>query len=141
MTDLPPAAPDFGEISITDQPIEETAPLSADPDPQYETLEEWIDDWLAPIALRETGASPAWCRRWFEHPEAAARLSVAWVAWEAAWAAGGEAPSRWWAVDWADHWRALSNPAGTFSGCTTTEHHEVGLPLPRDPIPERYKHI
>ena len=107
--------------------------------PQYSSLEEWIDDWLAPIALRPSTSRAAWCASWWAHPEAVSRLGTAWMAWEAAWAEGGTAPSRWWAVDWADHWRALSDKAGTFNGCSSDGHRDVSPPRPRTPVPERYK--
>lgn len=104
--------------------------------PAYSTLEEWIDDWLAPNVLRPGGLGGAWCAQWWAHPEAAARLEALWMAWEAARTEGGEALSRWWTVDWASHWKALSSKTGTFNSCSATKHREVSDPLPCNPIPE-----
>lgn len=104
--------------------------------PEYASLEQWIDDWLAPIALRQLGHVGAWCAEWWSHPEAVVRLGALWGAWEAAWAEGGMAPSRWWVVDWEGHWKALSDKSGTFNGCTNISHRAVPPPRPRTPIPK-----
>lgn len=94
---------------------------------------------LAPIALRPSNSRAAWCADWWAHPDAVSRLGTAWMAWEAAWAEGGTAPSRWWAVDWAERWLAPSNKSGTFSGCSSGGHRDVSPPCPITPVPERHK--
>lgn len=109
----------------------------ADAGPIYTSLDEWVRDWLAPIALRRAGKQ-TWCAKWWAHPEAAARLGAAWAAWEAAWDEGGSGPSHWWVYHWSDHWRELSSTSGTFGACTPTQHREVPPHLAIEPQPKEY---
>lgn len=107
--------------------------------PVYDTLNQWVTDWLAPIALRHAGGSGAWCARWWAHPEATARLGALWAAWEAAWADGGTGPSAWWILHWGPQWEALSAPSGTFGGCSGGNHRDVPPHRPLEPLPEEYQ--
>lgn len=130
MTDTPDPNADPLAGTFTDLPVDQVDK------PQYETLEEWIDDWLAPVALRDVPPG-RWCAKWWAHPDAVARFGALWSAWEAAWAEGGVGPSRWWVVDWEGHRRALLADSGTFSSCSIPdgEHREVPPPMRLEPVP------
>jgi len=46
-------------------------------------LDEWVRLVLIPIYGREPSSQWRWCARWFEHPEAVARLHALLLAWHA----------------------------------------------------------
>ena len=74
-----------------------------------------------------------WCPRWWLHPEAAARVTALWLAWEACNRDGGTAPAAWW-VNYADPiMRELFEPQAAFAGCSPARSHRpANLPLPED---------
>ncbi|MBA3489034.1 MAG: DUF4913 domain-containing protein, partial [Longispora sp.] len=69
----------------------------------YPSVTEWITGWLAhnlERRVRGTSANahiPArWCPTWWDHPEAVARLTALWRAWEALQPDPGSGMSSWW---------------------------------------------
>jgi hypothetical protein len=62
-------------------------------------VEDWYINVLAVMAERRLDAAGSgtltWCPRWWEHPEAIARLEALWRAWEVCRDDDGESPSRW----------------------------------------------
>ncbi|MFC8718054.1 DUF4913 domain-containing protein [Kitasatospora sp. NPDC057198] len=85
-------------------------------------LGNWITHVLLPVYGREIGSTRPWCARWYEHPEAVARLHGLWLAWQQLTdaEAGLIGPSTWHR-DHLDHALAqLRSPDGPFAACTTS---------------------
>lgn len=114
---------------------DEWDPTATDPvGPEFPHLVAWVEQWLAPTLRHQLRGTEKWCRRWWAHPEAAARLGALWAAWEVASAEGGSAMSQWWLYHFDGHWPRMTDSRGPFAGCTDTEclHHP---PLPTEPYP------
>ncbi len=61
-------------------------------------LDAWVKHVLAPNYLNEVTSQAPWCARWWEHPQAVARLHALWVAWQELTtpeAGGWTGPSVW----------------------------------------------
>ncbi|MFD7908574.1 DUF4913 domain-containing protein [Kitasatospora sp. NPDC059747] len=85
-------------------------------------LANWVNHLLLPSYGREIGSARPWCSRWYEHPEAVARLHGLWLAWQQLTAAeaGHTGPSTWHR-DHLDHTLLqLRSPDGPFAACTTS---------------------
>ena len=98
----------------------------------FEDVDAWVDEWLVRTYLRSCSTIRIWCRGWREHPEAVARLSALWLAWEAtAISSSRFAWSDWWLHHLDPHMAVLMDPAGPFQGCSVTEGHSghAGLSL------------
>ncbi|MFD5638183.1 DUF4913 domain-containing protein [Streptomyces sp. NPDC127077] len=84
----------------------------------------WVSDLLLPVYGREVTSQQPWCPRWWEHPEAVARLHGLWLAWQEHTdaAAGASGPAVWH----RDHLGAvlseLRSPSGPFAGCKGGSH-------------------
>lgn len=87
-------------------------------------LAVWVSDLLLPVYGREVTSQQPWCPRWWEHPEAVARLHGLWLAWQEHTdpAAGASGPAVWH----RDHLGAvlseLRSPSGPFAGCKGGSH-------------------
>ncbi|MEY2242504.1 DUF4913 domain-containing protein [Streptomyces sp. BF23-18] len=87
-------------------------------------LAVWVSDLLVPVYGREVTSQQPWCPRWWEHPEAVARLHGLWLAWQEHTdpAAGASGPAVWH----RDHLGAvlseLRSPSGPFAGCKGESH-------------------
>ncbi|MFE1286591.1 DUF4913 domain-containing protein [Streptomyces sp. NPDC058751] len=87
-------------------------------------LAVWVSDLLLPVYGREATSQQPWCPRWWEHPEAVARLHGLWLAWQEHTdpAAGASGPAVWH----RDHLGAvlseLRSPSGPFAGCKNGSH-------------------
>lgn len=96
----------------------------------YETLDQFVEGYIAHIYNRKrVGAANFWCRKWWAHPEAVARLGALWHAWEyLRLAEPSEGIARWF-VQYADPiMRELTSPEGTFKLCKDHEHRNVNEP-------------
>nr|BFD94069.1 DUF4913 domain-containing protein [Kitasatospora sp. Xyl93] len=85
-------------------------------------LANWVTHLLLPTYGREISSTRPWCARWYEHPEAVARLHALWLAWQQLTAAeaGRTGPSTWHR-DHLDHaLLQLRSPDGPFAACTTS---------------------
>lgn len=70
---------------------------------QYPSVDAWVSSWLIPVWTRDVSADRlTWCPQWWRHPEAVARLTALWQAWEQLRLEPGAAMSVWWR-DHADH--------------------------------------
>ncbi|WP_242705200.1 MULTISPECIES: DUF4913 domain-containing protein [Streptomyces] len=97
----------------------------------------FVTDYLA-ITLRRPldGTSATWCPRWWEHPEAGARLSALWLAWEHLRHDSGLGMTTWWLQHADPHLRVLMDPRqGPFAACSPSKGHTQTPfePLPVDP--------
>lgn len=115
-------AVEAGEVGTTDE--EETGPY-------FRNVYVFVEEFLAVVYARPSraGSSWRWCPRWWAHPEAVARLEALWQAFEALRQEPGTSAAVWWR-DFVDPTMvALSDPQGTFAGCST-EAHKVPPALP-----------
>lgn len=106
---------------MTDLPVDDWDPTVTDAAGElkqvYPHLAAWVEDWLSPTMRRRVTNSMKWCERWWAHPEAAARLTALWAAWEVANAEGGSSMSTWWIYHFDSHWPQLTDPHGPFEAC------------------------
>lgn len=114
-------------------------------------LAVWVTDLLLPVYGREVTSQQPWCPRWWEHPEAVARLHGLWLAWQEHTdpAAGASGPAVWH----RDHLGAvlseLRSPSGPFAGCKQGSHrpktppavesYEDAVAASRRPDPDPYE--
>jgi hypothetical protein len=100
-----------------------------------------VRGWLAPtISLELTATSPYWCREWWLHHEAVARLDALWRAWEFYREQTNPAPagmSLWWRDHANPHLELLlMSPRSPFRLCTRGIHTaQPDPPLPVSPPP------
>ncbi|MFJ9841704.1 DUF4913 domain-containing protein [Kitasatospora sp. NPDC101155] len=85
-------------------------------------LANWVNHLLLPTYGREISSTRPWCARWYEHPEAVARLHALWLAWQQLTAAeAGHTGPATWHRDHLDHTLLqLRSPDGPFAACTTS---------------------
>ena len=84
----------------------------------YETVDAWVDDVFVELAARK---QYAWCPKWRAHPEAHARLTQMWRAWEFANAKVDtdlQAMENWHRLVFDHHVTVLLDRAGPFADCT-----------------------
>lgn len=49
---------------------------------ELETMATWVNVLLVPVYVSGVSPQRPWCSRWWEHPEALARLHALWMAWQ-----------------------------------------------------------
>jgi len=104
------------------QPLEQDEPEDATN--LYEDVFEFVAEHLVHIYARPTEKNGAltWCPQWHHHPEAAARLTALWKAFEALRVDPGAGMSTWW-IEHADPMMAaLTAQDGTFRNCDSQQH-------------------
>lgn len=96
----------------------------------YETLDQFVEGYIAHIYNRKrVGAANFWCRKWWAHPEAVARLGALWHAWEYLRLADPTEGIARWFVQYGDPiMRELTSPEGTFKLCNDDGHRNVNEP-------------
>ncbi|MCH0542660.1 DUF4913 domain-containing protein [Streptomyces sp. MUM 203J] len=94
----------------------------------------FVEEYLARMVRRRiNGSSATWCPRWWAHPEAGARLSALWLAWEQLRHDSGLGLSTWWLHHADPHLRVLMDPdTGPFAACSPKDGHTL---YPFDPLP------
>lgn len=113
-------------------------PAAAAPQPRFDSVEHWVQDWLRPIVRRTVnerrpGTRIVWCAQWWQHAEAIDRLEACWRAWEVARLDGGRGIADWWLTVMDPMWAQLTSPDGPFSECQRA--HSLPPQLPIDPAP------
>jgi len=88
---------------------------------ELEALRFWVDNLLLPTYGREVTTNRPWCRQWYEHPEAVARLHALWLAWQQLTdiEAGLTGPNTWHRDHLDPTLIQLRAPDGPFAACTT----------------------
>ncbi|WP_019146620.1 DUF4913 domain-containing protein [Aeromicrobium massiliense] len=112
-------------------PVDETPAVGDNAGLHYADVFEFVGDFLAVVYARKIGGNSGfrWCARWHHHPEAVARLTALWEAFETLRTEPGTAMSTWW-NDHADPTMAtLTAGDGPFRECTP-QQHETLPPLP-----------
>lgn len=100
-------------------PDEEPAPT-----PMYSSVEQWVVGLFLPMFRRPLGGEFRWCRRWWQHAEAIARLTALWHTWEVLRLEPGTGMATW-LRDHIDHQLpTLLGRTGPFAQCSEDEHIE-----------------
>ncbi|MFG2774922.1 DUF4913 domain-containing protein [Streptomyces sp. NPDC048350] len=100
----------------------------------YADVFVFVTEYLSQMLRRRiNGSSATWCPRWWAHPEAGARLSALWLAWEQLRQEPGAGMSTWWLHHADPHLRVLMDPdMGPFAACSPKDGHTA---YPFDPLP------
>lgn len=96
----------------------------------FQSLEEFVTDYVLENWERKNTSDDGdmrWCARWWEHPEAIARLEHVWEAFEAARREPPPAMSSWWRDHLDHHMGRLTDPRGPFEQCNHTNGTHVLL--------------
>ncbi|MFE6824946.1 DUF4913 domain-containing protein [Streptomyces sp. NPDC057690] len=111
-----------------------TAEGSEEPEFYFADVFVFVSDYLAQmIRRRVNGTSATWCPTWWEHPEAGARLSALWLAWEHLRQDPALGMSTWWLHHADPHLRVLMDAdSGPFAACSPKDGHTA---YPFDPLP------
>ena len=97
----------------------------------FDTVDAWVDEVFCVLAARK---QYAWCPRWRAHPEAHARLTELWRAWEYAHAnteTDLQAMENWLRLVFDHHSKVLLDRAGSFADCQdghSDRHRPAALP-------------
>jgi Domain of unknown function (DUF4913) len=112
------------------------AELADPPGLYFETVAEWVEQWLLPVYRRSVrGHERAWCPQWWRHPEAVARLESLWRAWEHLRQDPALGLSIWFRDHAEHHMTILLDADGPFKGCDGRHSDRPLEPLPSDPPP------
>ncbi|WP_206499182.1 DUF4913 domain-containing protein [Rhodococcus sp. KRD175] len=124
--------------------LDEELDLDAEPEvePAYESVEDWVQHYLARVIQRRISDRPGhgltWDARWWRHGEAVARLTALWWAWESARRSVEDrsAMSGWWVDHCEPHLRMLlDGVTGPMSGADDTGTWGGYGPLTCEPVP------
>lgn len=117
-------------------PVQDNPP--AEPVLQFQTVDEFVRDFLCPMYRRNVGqqgrAQLRWSAKWWESAEAIMRLEALWRSWEHLRQDPALGISVWFR-DHADiHMAALMSPEGPWRDSEDTAR--ASDPLPYEPPPE-----
>jgi hypothetical protein len=98
-------------------------------EPHFRSVEDFVSHFLSLVTERRTGGPVVWCPSWWSHPEAVARLTALWRAWEALRLEAATGMSNWWTLHFDPHMRViLDGERGPFAACG--RGHQAGKPGP-----------
>ena len=120
--------------------VDLTPPAVSDepPPPRYPTLGEFVDEFLLEICWTDVDvSSKTWCPQWWKHPAAIVRLEALHRSFEHLRLDPAVGISSW-LRDHADyHLPVLTDPNGTFKGCSPAKGHDAARlrVIPSEPPP------
>lgn len=100
--------------------------------PVFPDAATFFDIALGREVERRLGRGLRWCPQWQRHPEAVARVTALWLAWEEMGVSGDSGLSSWW-LDHADRHlaRLMDGEHGPFGNCSPEHGHASdGPPWP-----------
>ncbi|WP_063763160.1 DUF4913 domain-containing protein [Streptomyces sp. NRRL WC-3742] len=102
----------------------------------FTSLDSFVREYLVVmLAEHHDGRRGTWCRQWWRHPDAVARLATMWRSFEYLSADAALGLSTWWTQHADPHLAVLRDPdTGAFAGCAGG--HVDPEPLPVDPAPD-----
>lgn len=92
------------------------------PEPAYERLEDWVDQYFLPTFRRPIGGETRWCTQWPEHAEAITRLEALWRSWEALRLDPNLGIATWLTTYLDPLLAVLMSRSGPFAQCTPERH-------------------
>lgn len=142
----PPNLPPLRETSGPRDPAEQSAvhaasEVTGDGGPQVEliftSLDQFVEQYITQVVHRRLNRSVSvWCPEWWRHPEAVARFSVLWRAFEYLRLDPALGMSMWWLQHADPHLFALMHPQyGPFTACDPREGHAEVPPGPLPTVP------
>ena len=127
---------DIDAFRDDDEDGENAAVAEKEPTLFYGSADEFVRERLRYMYARRVGpgnASFRWAARWWDYPEALARVDALWRAWEHLRLDGATGSSTWW-IEHADHHMPiLMSPEGPFA--KSEDKNNVGEPLPYEAPP------
>lgn len=106
---------------------------------QYETVNAFVEDFIARAYCYPLGQERVWCPEWYAHPAALARLTALWIAYETVRIKTPHQLVTWWISQADPTMRVLFDPKGVFKGCSIEMGHKTERPyggrLPTLPTP------
>lgn len=117
------------------------APAAIEDPPEffYPDLIAFYTKRLSPMIRRRDGGGRSWCAQWWRHPEAVARLTALWHAWETLRLEPGTGMSSWWTFHFEPCYSVLADAErGPFQACGRKTHSDKLGPLPHDPLPPEW---
>ncbi len=122
---------------LSDEQQSEQKPADDEVEFYFADVFVFVSEYLSQMVRRRlNGSSATWCPRWWEHPEAGARLSALWLSWEHLRHDPALGMSTWWLHHADPHLRVLMDPdMGPFASCSPKDGHTAYPfePLPVDP--------
>ena len=117
--------------AFRDDENDENTAAEKEPTLFYGSADEFVRERLRYMYARRVGpgnASFRWAARWWDYPEALARIDALWRAWEHLRLDGATGSSTWW-IEHADHHMPiLMSPEGPFA--KSEDKNTAGEPLP-----------
>ncbi|MGI5207141.1 DUF4913 domain-containing protein [Spirillospora sp. CA-108201] len=104
---------------------------------ELEAMATWVNVLLVPVYVHRVSPLRPWCTRWWDHPEALARLHALWMAWQALTdspGCGHTGPSVWHRDHLDPALARLRAPDGPFAGCMVDPGRPAHDPGPATPV-------
>ena len=123
--------------AFRDEDGENAAAAEKEPTLFYGSADEFVRERLRYMYARRVGpgnASFRWAARWWDYPEALARIDALWRAWEHLRLDGATGSSTWW-IEHADHHMPiLMSPEGPFAKSEDKNNASEPLPYEAPPV-------
>lgn len=92
----------------------------------FESVEQFVSEFIAPLYVRPIGSAAKWCPKWWLHAEAVFRFNALWVTYENGFASEDPSFAAKWMASYADPFMSrLMDPNGTFNGCSPERGHRA----------------
>jgi hypothetical protein len=120
-----------------DEDVDDETPVEPEPTLFHGSADEFVRERLRFMYSRRVGggnASYRWAARWWEYPEALARIDALWRSWEHLRLDPATGSSVWWRDHADHHMPILMSPDGPFA--KSEDSNKQGDPLPYEAPPE-----
>lgn len=92
----------------------------------FDSVEQFVREFIAPLYVRPLGAAAKWCPKWWLHAEAVFRFNALWITYENGFASEDPTFAARWMASYADPFMSrLMDPNGTFNGCSPERGHRA----------------
>ena len=103
---------------------------------QFDSLELFVSELIAPLYVRPIGSAAKWCPQWNLHAEAVFRFNALWTTYENGFASEDPTFAARWLASYADPFMSrLMDPNGTFNGCSPERGHRATALYENDCLP------
>lgn len=131
MSDAIDSFRDDDDLIVSEDGSAALDPPEAPPELFYGSVDEFVREYLRHVYTRPVGSGNAryrWAARWWDYPEAIARLEALWRSWEHLRQDAATGASAWWRDHADHHMSVLLSPDGPFA--RSKDSCEPGQPLP-----------